>query len=205
MPAAQPTPRLYTVEEYFALEEQSDIRHEYYHGEIYPLGGPASAEGMAGATKAHNRLIQNCVLALRQGLGGRECEVFSESVKLAVEAGAYYNYPDVVVSCDPSDDDPHTVHSPVLIMEVLSRSTEAYDRGWKAEQYRQISSLQQYVLITQTRLVVESYTRVSADTWNLATYRRLTDTLPVPALGMELTLAAIYENLHIPPLRLADQ
>lgn len=203
--AAQPAPRLYTVEEYFALEEQSTLRHEYYHGEVFPLDGPASAEGMAGATKAHNKLVQNCVLALRRGLRGRECEVFAESVRLAVEAGAYYNYPDVVVSCDPDDDDPHTVQRPVLIIEVLSRSTEAHDRGWKAEQYRQLSSLQQYLLITQTRLLVESYTRVSADTWSLNSYRRLTDVLPIPALEMNLSLADIYENLNIPPLRLADQ
>ena len=203
--SAQPAPRLYTVEEYFSLEEQSQIRHEYYHGEVYPLDGPASVEGMAGATKAHNKLVQNCVAALRQGLRRRECEVFAESVRLAVEAGAYYNYPDVVVSCDPDDDDPQTVHRPVLVVEVLSRSTEAHDRGWKAEQYRQLPPLQQYVLITQTRLLVESYTRVSADTWSLTSYRRLTDVLPVPALGLELTLADIYEKLNIPPLRLADQ
>lgn len=202
--SAQPAPRLYTVEEYFALEEQSDVRHEYYHGEIFPLDGRESPEA-SGATKAHNKLIQNVAFALRQGLRGRECEVFSESVRLAVEAGLYYNYPDVVVSCDPDDDDPRTVHRPVLIVEVLSRSTEAHDRGWKAEQYRQLPSLQQYVLVTQTRLLVESYTRLSNDTWQLVSYRQLTDTLPVPALGLTLSLADIYENLYLPPLRLVDQ
>ncbi len=195
----------YTVEEYFAFEEQSGIRHEYYHGELFPLDGPDSPEAKSGATKAHNKLINNLVFGLRQQLGERECEVFSESVRLAVEAGLYYNYPDVVVSCDPDDDDPRTIHQPVFIAEVLSRSTEAHDRGWKAEQYRQLTSLQQYVLITQTRLLVESYTRVSSDTWQLISYRQLTDTLPIPALGIELSLAAIYKKLNIPPLRLADQ
>lgn len=145
------------------------------------------------------------MFGLRQKLGERECEVFSETVRLAVEAGLYYNYPDVVVSCDPNDDDPHMVHRPVLIVEVLSRSTEAHDRGWKAEQYRQLASLQQYVLVTQTRLLVESYTGVSNDTWNLVAYRQLTDILPVPALDVVLSLADIYKKLHIPPLRLADQ
>ncbi|WP_151088835.1 Uma2 family endonuclease [Hymenobacter baengnokdamensis] len=200
--------RSYTVEEYFAFEEQSAIRHEYYHGEIFPLDGPdspESPEAKSGATKGHNKLINNVVFGLRQQLGERECEVFSESVRLAVEAGQYYNYPDIVVSCDPSDDDPHTVHRPVFIVEVLSRSTEAHDRGWKAEQYRQLPSLQQYVLITQTRLLVENYTRFSHDTWTLTSYRQLTDVLPVPALGLALSLADIYKNLHIPPLRLADQ
>ncbi|GAB3634601.1 Uma2 family endonuclease [Hymenobacter arcticus] len=195
----------YTVEEYFAFEEQSDIRHEYYHGELFALDGPNSPEAKSGATKAHNKLINNLVFGLRQQLGERECEVFSENVRLAVEAGLYYNYPDVVVSCDPDDNDPLTVHRPVFIVEVLSRSTEAHDRGWKAEQYRQLASLQQYVLVTQTRLLVESYTRVSNDTWNLTSYRQLADKMPIPALGLELSLADIYKNLHIPPLRLADQ
>jgi len=200
--------RRYTVKEYFAFEEQSAIRHEYYHGEIFPLDGPNGPElpeAKSGATEAHNKLINNVVFGLRQQLGERECEVFSESVRLAVEAGQYYNYPDVVVSCDPGDDDPHTVHRPVFIVEVLSRSTEAHDRGWKAEQYRQLASLQQYVFITQTRLLVESYTRFSNDVWTLTSYRKLTDKLPIPALGLELSLADIYRNLHIPPLRLADQ
>ena len=205
MSAAQSAPHLYTVEEYFAFEEQSGIRHEYYHGELFPLDGPDSPEGMAGGTKAHNKLIQNWVLALRLGLGERECEVFSENVRLAIEAGQYYNYPDVVVSCDPNDDDPRTVHQPILIVEVLSRSTEAHDRGWKAEQYRQLPSLQQYVLVTQTRLLVESYTRVSDNTWNLVSYRQLTDMLPIPSLELAVSLADIYKRLHIPPLRLADQ
>ena len=123
--------RRYTVEEYFAFEEQSDIRHEYYHGEIFPLQAPESPEAKSGATKAHNKLINNIVFGIRQQLGERECEVFSENVRLAVEAGQYYNYPDVVVSCDPDDDDPRTVHRPVFIVEVLSRSTEAHDRAGK--------------------------------------------------------------------------
>lgn len=185
------------------MEEQSNIRHEYYHGEIFPPDGPDSLEA-SGATKAHNKLIQNVVFVLRQELRGRECEVFSESVRLAVETGLYYNYPDVVVSCDPSDDDPLTVHKLVLLVEVLSRSTEAHDRGWKFEQYRQLPSLQQYMLITQTRVLVESYTRASADTWQLVSHQRLTDMLQVSALELAIPLAAIYENLQLPPLRLAD-
>lgn len=197
--------RRYTVEEYFALEEQSGTRHEFFQGEVFPLDGPESKEAKSGATKAHNKLINNVVFSLRQQLGERECEVFSESVRLVVEAGLYYNYPDIVVSCDPDDDDPRTINRPIFIAEVLSRSTEAHDRGWKAEQYRQLTSLQQYVLITQTRLLVESYTRISSDTWQLISYRQLTDTLPVPALGLEIPLADIYKKLHIPPLRLADQ
>ena len=106
--------RGYTVAEYFALEEQSDVRHEYYHGEIFPMEGADSPEGMAGGTKHHNRLIQNCAFALRTGLLSGTCEVFTENVKLALANDQHFNYPDVVVSCDPADDDPRTVRTPVL-------------------------------------------------------------------------------------------
>lgn len=205
MSAAQPIyQRHYTVTEYFALEEQSQSRHEYYHGEIFPLDGPASAEGMAGGTKQHNRLIQNCAFGLRTGLRGRDCEIYAENVRLALAAGEHYNYPDVMVSCDPLDDDPRTVHSSVLVMEVLSKSTEARDRGWKFEQCQLIPSLQQYVLVSQYRVLVDSFVRTDHGTWELTSFRKLTDVLPLPALQAELSLADIYEGIPIPPLRLAD-
>ncbi len=196
--------RHYTVEEYFALEEQSAIRHEYYHGEIFPLEGPASAEGMAGGTKQHNRLIQNCAFGLRLGLQGRDCEIYAENVRLAIEAGEHYSYPDVMVSCDPRDDDPRTVHSPLLIIEILSKSTEARDRGWKFEQSQLIPSLQQYVLVSQYRILVDSFVRTDHGTWELTSLRKLSDVLLLPSLHCQLPLATIYERINIPPLRLAD-
>lgn len=82
---------------------------------------------MAGGTKSHNRLIQNCASALRTGLAGSDCEVFAKNVKLALADANYFNYPDVVVSCDPADDAPRTVHTPTLVIEVLPKSTEARD------------------------------------------------------------------------------
>lgn len=202
--SAQPAPKLYTVEEYFALEEQSDIRHEYYNGEIFPMDGPDSPENKAGATKRHNRLIQNLVVGLRSGLREQTCEVYSENVRLAIDPHGHYNYPDVVVSCDPEDDDPRTVYAPVLIMEVLSKSTEARDRGWKFEQYQQLPSLQQYVLVSQSRLLVDSFVRTGHRTWELTTLRQLDDELMIAPLGVRLTVKAIYERVDIPPLRLAD-
>lgn len=195
--------RRYTEEEYFALEEQSDIRHEYYHGEIFPLDGVASPEGIAGGTKHHNRLIQNCAFALRTGLLGSACEVFAENVKLALADNQHFNYPDVVVSCDPADDDPRTVHPPVLVIEVLSKSTEARDRGWKFEQHQALPSLQQYVLISQYRMLVDSFVRTDHGTWEFTSLRQANDILRVPALGLAISLAAIYERIALDPIRLA--
>lgn len=195
--------RRYTVEEYFALEEESASRHEYYHGEIFPLDGAGSPEGMAGGTKRHNRLIQNCAFALRTGLEGRNCEIFAENVRLALADDQHFNYPDVVVSCDPADDDPRTVHTPVLIVEVLSRSTEARDRGWKFEQYQSLPSLQQYVLISQYRMLVDSFVRTDHGTWELTPLRQPEDLLQVPSLGLAVALPALYEHIPLDPIRLA--
>ncbi len=202
MSAAQPTyQRRYTIEEYFALEEQLDIRHEYYYGELFPLDEPAA---MAGGTRAHNTLIQNCAFNLRTELRGRGCEIYAENVRLAIEQGAHYSYPDVMVNCDPRDDDPRTVHAPVLIVEVLSKSTEARDRGWKFEQCQLIPSLQQYVLVSQYRILVDSFVRTDHGTWELTSLRKLTDILLLSPLQCQLSLAAIYESITVPPLRLTD-
>jgi Uma2 family endonuclease len=194
--------RRYTVEEYFALEEQSDIRHEYYHGEIFPLDG-FGPEAMAGGTKRHNRLIQNCAFALRTGLQGRSCEIFAENVRLALADEQHFNYPDVVVSCDPTDDDPRTVHAPVLIIEVLSKSTEARDRGWKFEQYQSLPSLQQYVLVSQYRMLIDSFVRTNHGTWELTPLRQPNDVLQVPSLDLAVALSTIYEHVSLDPIRLA--
>lgn len=202
MSAAQPKPRLYTVEEYFALEEQSDIRHEYYHGEIFPLDGPVA---MAGATFAHNTLKQNCVIALRQGLRGRRCRVFDENVRLGLEDDQQFTYPDVMVTCHPDDlRETRTARHPSLIIEVLSGSTQAHDRGWKFQQYQLLPDLQQYVMISQNKVLVESYLRESEREWKLTTLRQMSDELLLSTLYLRVSVAAIYEDVEISPLRLAD-
>lgn len=192
--------RQYTVEEYFALEEVSDVRHEYYKGEIFPLDNPR----MAGGTKRHNLLIQNCAFGLRSQLrpAGSPCEVFTENVRVAVEEDAYFTYPDVVVTCDERDADPRTAQFPSLIFEILSDSTEARDRGWKLERYRRIPSLAQYVVIAQTWCAVDSYTRAADGDWSLRFLRELTDELVIPVLDLRLPLATIYERIKLSPLRI---
>lgn len=195
------------MEEYFALEEVSDIRHEYYHGEVFPLDTP---ENRAGRTKRHNLLIQNCVVALRSALRGSGCSVFAENVRVAVDTTEHYTYPDVVVSCSPTDTDPRTVHQPMLIIEVLSASTEARDRGWKFQQYQQIASLQHYILISQRRQLAEYYTRNESDNWLLTSVRELQQHVILSALQIKLLVAAIYEDVETGPeegnslLRLPD-
>lgn len=207
MPTQPDYARRYTVEEYFALEEASDSRYEFYHGEVFPLDEPTSR---AGGTKRHNLLIQNLVVALRGALRGRGCSVFAENVRVAVAEGQQYSYPDVVVSCAITDDDPRTVYEPVLIVEVLSASTEARDRGWKFQQYQQIASLQHYVLVSQRRQLVECYTRHADTDWLLTSVREWTQVVELAALGVSLPLSALYEEVATGPeddtslLRLPD-
>lgn len=194
--------RRYTIEEYFAFEEQSDVRHEYYHGEIFPLDGPTA---MAGATFAHNTIKQNCVMALRQGLRGSGCRVFDENVRLSIEQDKQFTYPDVMVTCHLDDQrEIRIARHPSLIIEILSTSTEAHDRGWKFQQYQRLPELQQYVLISQNQVLVESFLRDSENVWKLTTLRNLTDTLALPSIQLNTTVAAIYEEVEISPLRLAD-
>ena len=131
----------YSAEEYFALEEKSPVRHEFFEGEVF---------AMAGASIAHNTIAGNVYMACRQALRGQNCRVQMEAVRLAVEENRHYAYPDVMVSCDPHDQhESQQLHSPLLLVEVLSPSTEAYDRGLKFNQYKKLPSLRHYLLVSQ--------------------------------------------------------
>lgn len=127
-------------------------------------------------------------------------EVFAGNVKLALAHGKLFNYSDAVVSGDPDDDDPRTVHRPALVMKVLSESTEARDRGWKFEQYQTLPSLQQYVLISQHKALVDSLLRTSHGTWELTPLWQPDDVLQLPTLELSILLAAIYEHISLIPI-----
>lgn len=181
--------RRYTVAEYMALEEQSDVRHEFFEGEVF---------AMAGATIRHNTMVLNCALALRAGLRGKSCRVFAESVQLAVEHGRYYNYPDVMVTCAPADLlAERTVESPTLLMEVLSKSTENRDRSWKFNRYKQLPSLRHYLLVSQTTCLVEWYRREDSGVWSFTPFALFTDELFIPELNLTLRLQDIYEDTGV--------
>ncbi len=167
MEQEKPTAKRYSVAEYMALEVRSDVRHEFFEGEVF---------AMAGASIRHNLLIGNCFLALRTGLRGSKCRVFTESVQLAVERGRYYNYPDVAVTCTPADlAAERTIESPVLLIEVLSKSTANRDRSWKFNQYKQLPTLRHYLLVSQTTCLVEWYRREESGVWSFTPLTLFTD------------------------------
>ncbi|HEX8507626.1 MAG TPA: Uma2 family endonuclease [Hymenobacter sp.] len=190
-------PRRYTVEEYLALEEQSEVRHEYFDGEVF---------AMAGADVSHNLLVGNFYMALRQALRGRPCRTVMESVQLAVREGRHYTYPDVMVTCDPVDQQAKRIlTAPVLLIEVLSPSTAEYDRGRKFNQYKQLPSLQHYLLVSQTSWLVEWYRREANNIWSFTPLVEAEDALVIPDLNINLTVAEIYEGTDVAPLKIVAE
>jgi len=146
-------------DEYLTLERTADVRHEYVAGEVY---------AMVGTSRRHNVITGNLSSALRPSIRRRGCETYTENVKVRVETANAFYYPDLVVTCDPRDDDPYIVHAPSLIVEVLSASTEAIDRREKRAHYQMIPSLREFVLVAQDERCVEVYRRAGAE-WTHAT------------------------------------
>ena len=181
--------RRYTVEEYLALEAQSGVRHEFFEGEVF---------AMSGGTVKHNLLIGNCYAALRASLRGKPCRTFFENVQLAVEQGRYYNYPDLMVTCAPDDlRAERTITSPVLVIEVLSKSTETRDRSWKFNQYKRVTLLKHYLLVSQETCLVEWYRRENSGMWSFTALAEFTDELFLPELDLTLRLHDVYEDTGI--------
>ncbi|SHJ16173.1 Endonuclease, Uma2 family (restriction endonuclease fold) [Hymenobacter daecheongensis DSM 21074] len=193
MSQTQSPPRLYTVEEYQALEEASEQRHEYFEGEVF---------AMSGASATHHTIRQNCVISLRTSLRGRGCKVYDEGMQLAVAEGRYYTYPDVMVTCHPEDvNEERIMRHPVLIIEILSPSTADHDRSWKFNQYKQLPSLQHYVLVSQHTCLVEWFRREPSGVWSFTPLGELTDTLEIPELAISLRVADVYDEISITPMR----
>jgi Uma2 family endonuclease len=186
-------PLRHSAEEYFALEEKSPVRHEFFEGEVFAL---------AGASIAHNTIALNMALACRLALRGKKGRVQMEAVRLAVEENRHYAYPDVMVSCDPHDQhESQQLHSPVLIVEVLSPSTEAYDRGLKFNQYKKLPSLRHYLLVSQKTWLVEWYQLSEHGVWGHTAMAEAADAVVIPELNLHLTLVQLYEDAGIAPMK----
>jgi Uma2 family endonuclease len=177
-----------TLEEYFALERRSDVRHEYSNGYI---------RAMAGESPQHNRIAGNVYLRLEIAFGDRPCGAYFEGVRLRVTP-TQYRYPDVMALCGDAqfdDENPPALLNPSAIIEVLSPSTAENDRTEKFVEYRQVEGLTDYVLVEQDRILVIHYARQSDTQWMLTEYTRLDDTFTLTSLEVSLTLADIYRKV----------
>ncbi|NIJ55264.1 Uma2 family endonuclease [Dyadobacter arcticus] len=192
MGLAQMAGSKYTVPEYLEMEEQSEIRHEYYDGEIF---------AMAGTTMNHNRIVGRLRNLLERRFLPSGCDVFAENVKVEAIKGMYYPYPDLVVTCAPDDiAGTYIVKQPTILVEVLSKSSAVYDRGFKLLRYKRIESLEYYLLVSQNEFVVELYTRTDQrDVWTFQTYESPSDVIQFEKLGFEIAVSSIYENIVFIP------
>ena len=183
------TKTLLTPAEYLAIERSAEYKSEYYAGEMF---------AMVGASREHNIIVTNLVRRMAEQLDARPCEMYPNDMRVRIPATGLYTYPDVVVVSDePQFEDDHvdTLLNPVLIIEVLSPSTEAYDRGKKFEHYQQIPSLVEYLLVAQEPYRVEQFTRQGAAQWLYSATQRPEDVVSLNSIGCTLTLADVYAKV----------
>jgi Uma2 family endonuclease len=178
-------PHYINPEEYLDIDRQGQIRHEYRYGLVY---------AMAGGTDNHDRLSLNLLILIDSHLGDSECRFHSGNVKVNYQDTFYY-YPDAFVTCDRRDrNDRYIKRYPKLIAEVLSSSTEVFDRGEKFEDYRQLESLEEYVLISQDCQHVECRRRTHANTWDTVVYKA-GDRVCLKSIGLEVSISELYRGI----------
>jgi Uma2 family endonuclease len=178
--------------EYLDFERNSEFKHEYINSEIF---------AMAGASDEHNLIVASLIIAIGSQLRGSNCKIYPSDMRVKIEATGSYLYPDILVLCGEKKfaaGSFDTLLNPTLIIEVLSPSTEAYDRGKKFADYRKIPSLQEYILISQDKASVERYSRGGAGEWTLIEFEGLDAKLELSSIGSTLALADVYEQISFP-------
>ena len=184
-------PSYLTAEEYLVLERKATTKSEYLNGRVY---------AMVGASREHNLIAVNTASELHVQLRERPCETYINDMRVKVDPAGLYTYPDVVVVCEEprfEDDDLDTLLNPTVLIEILSPSTEAYDRGEKFAHYRQLESLREYLLVAQNRGCVERYCRQGTQ-WLLTEFSALDDEFDLVSIGCQLSLYAIYAKVEFP-------
>ena len=188
--ATQPKPYI-SLKEYFELERASVDRHEYLNGQVF---------AMAGGTAAHSIISLNITGELRGQLRGRDCTAYNGDMRIRTSPSGLYTYADAVVACGDSQVEQDTLVNPVVIVEVLSKRTENYDRGKKFARYRRIPSFREYLLVAQTSVYVEHHIREygSRPVWTMTEYSDLQDTIYLSTIDVALRLTDVYEKVFFP-------
>jgi len=181
-----------TPMEYLEFEKKSELKHEYFDGEVF---------AMVGATLNHNRIARNLTGLLWHRLSGTPCEVFASDMRVKIAAIEKYAYPDIVIVCDQiemEDAGLDCVLNPLVIIEILSDSTEAYDRGQKFIHYQLIDSFQEYILISQHGCDVVKYVRNRNDAnWIYSSYADISQVITIESIDSELRLSDIYHRVEL--------
>ena len=199
MGLAQPEER-FTPEEYLRRERDSADKHEFYRGEVF---------AMAGGSARHSLITANVIRELGNRLKGSPCRVYDSNLRIRIPRTTLYTYPDASVVCRPEEFDPldpkgETILNPTVLVEVLSPSTEAYDRGTKFENYQQIDALREYALVSQLAPRVETYLRQPDGTWLYSAATGLEASAGLAALKVQVELAELYAGVSFPPPAAAE-
>jgi Uma2 family endonuclease len=182
--------------EYLRLERVAETRSEYFDGEIF---------AMAGGTRAHSLIQTNLLRELSSRLTASDCVAYSTDLRIKVEATGLLTYPDVSVVCGEQrflDEQEDTLLNPVVVIEVLSDSTEAYDRGKKFENYRQLPTCREYLLVSQKEPRIEQFIRQTNGEWTLKEAAGLSTEIKLPSLGIVLELREVFAKVQFAPARL---
>ena len=184
----------FTLQEYIQFEEESEVRHEFHEGFLYP---------MAATSRAHNEIVQNLSAEIRSKVRDKGCKVYAENVKIQLVENGKYVYPDILMTCDERDLKSHysafIIRYASLIIEVLSKGTEDHDRNDKFKLYQQIPSIQYYLLVDSRTQVADLYSRNdNSNTWTYQTFTERSDIIEFPKLGFQLSLDDIYQDLALP-------
>jgi len=186
---ASPQPQYVTADEYLEWESRQEIRHEYCDGEVF---------AMAGGTKNHDKIAFNLRQELEDQVDGQGCDMTGSDVKVMVNDGQFYRYPDLAVSCDERDKKHETFYEfPKLIVEVLSTSTEGVDRDDKFQEYIQIPTLEEYVLVSTKRMQVECFRRGEGRMWLYFVYKE-GEAVEIASMGIEFPIGQLYKNVQLP-------
>ncbi len=178
-------------EEYLALERQAETKSEYFAGEIFV---------MAGASRQHNLIVANLLRVLGNQLLEGPCNVYPSDMRVKMSALNKYTYPDVTIACDKEtfeDEQNDTLLNPVVIIEVLSDSTEAYDRGKKFQHYQALESFSEYILVTQDSCRIEQYVRQDDHTWTYTTFHTQEDIVQLEAIRCTLAVRDVYAKTNV--------
>src|SRR5680860_98430 len=178
-----------TEKEYIEKERKALTKSEYYNGEVF---------AMAGASRYHNRIVASTIAAISQQLKNRSCHFYPSDLRVHNKLNTLYTYTDVIIVCGKEeylDDEFDTLLNPTVLIEVLSPSTERYDRGEKFKLYRSIPSLENYVMISSTEAVSEVFTWMENNEWKLNLAKHKDDSIHISAINNDLALKDIYEQV----------
>lgn len=194
----QRQPKL-TPEEYLALERTAEYKSEYVAGELF---------AMAGASERHVSIVANTMYLLVGQLKGRPCKAYSTDMRLKVSPTGLYTYPDIIVVCGTpvfADEQKDTLLNPIVLIEVLSESTEAYDRGKKFDHYRTLASVSDYLLISQDQHTIEHFVRQPDNRWLFSAHADLDDIVEVASIACTLQLRDVYDKVELAGNEPADE